>query len=91
MAEPWSRAQVGVGAPDTAPERGGRLWAAHAAAAAGIHLLPVLSSPQCSYLLTPQPSRAEEKQRETSKFYNRDLLPKQQSACGFCAVAGLLL
>ena len=92
VVQPWSCGDIRMGAPQAPPKCGRRLWTAHAAAAGGIHLLPVLSTLQRLWLVIDQASEAEEEQRgKSSKSYRIDFLPKQQLVCRFYAVADLLL
>lgn len=63
VVQPWNGGDISMRAPQTPPERGRRLWAAHAAAAGGIHLLPILPTLQCSWLVRAQASNSEEEQR----------------------------
>lgn len=62
VVQPWSCGDIHMGAPQAPPKWGRRLWTAHAAAAGGIHLLPILSALQCSWLVMTQASKSEEKQ-----------------------------
>lgn len=63
VVQPWRCSDIHVGAPQAPPEWGRRLWTAHAAAAGGIHVLPILFTHRCWWPVIAQASKSAKEQK----------------------------